>query len=515
MSEFSEPAPNSESFESEILPNSSGTSDISSANVIEKQFSDLQNDILEQGRAIESFIKLHSAKKSASETFRVLQTLFVLFKSALSMNINLRQIIVNSRSQLNRGIEDSQKIQKEKNEFIINAKSITRQQFNGLPDIIEFLKQNVTLKQQVDKLEDENRTLLIQTQHLKGQIIDFEAQKEIELVALRNRAETAESNSIDLKNQIKLIQSNNYQLEQTISQIEEKNAEAIEQYQKKSIEESKNSTIKLKNVHKKMIQMRKEQEQLQSSLIQAQSEKEQYRISLNQLEQEKLKLISDLENLNNRMQIENNKKGEIVDSMSKMQERLSFIEKENNQSNSIISDLKTMNKKVAKALKKTIKENHKLENENSQLISAIDDLNGEIDRLKQFLEITDIDEGRNSEFSLKDIIQAFHDLRNGLGLKKKWDPKKVTRHILRKMKELESNLEPLSSDNSNYNNFNNRDNDIKINIENPNLYRQNLANTNINDFNAPSSNFIATPLQEQIRSLQNEIDSLRNDLLTD
>lgn len=163
MSEFSEPAPNSESFESEILPNSSGTSDISSANVIEKQFSDLQNDILEQGRAIESFIKLHSAKKSASETFRVLQTLFVLFKSALSMNINLRQIIVNSRSQLNRGIEDSQKIQKEKNEFIINAKSITRQQFNGLPDIIEFLKQNVTLKQQVDKLEDENRTLLIQT----------------------------------------------------------------------------------------------------------------------------------------------------------------------------------------------------------------------------------------------------------------------------------------------------------------------------------------------------------------
>lgn len=332
--------------------------------------------------------------------------------------------------------------------------------------------------------------------------MDFEAQKEIELVSLRNRAESAENISIDLRNQIKLIQANNYQLEKTISQLEERKAEEIERFQKKSIEETKNSTIKLKNIHKKMIQMRKEQEQLQSSLLQVQNENEQYRISLTQAEKEKNKLESELENMLMKVQADSDKKSDIADSMTKMQEKLSFIEEENNQSNSIISELKLMNKKIVKALKKTTKEKDKLENENSQLIVAIDDLNLEIDKLKQFFDVTDFDEN-NSQFSLKDIIQAFRDLKNGLGLKKKWDPKKITRHVIRKIKDLESNMSMLNSEDHGF--FNQQQ-------EYENRYIADNRNSNSLD---NAANFTDAPLQDQIRSLQNEIDSLRNDLLTD
>ncbi|OHT12172.1 hypothetical protein TRFO_18174 [Tritrichomonas foetus] len=521
MSDFSDTIPISDEFESDIR-GISESCDISSIDLADRQFSDLQNDILEQGKAIEAFIKLHSAKKRVSETFRVLQALFILFKSTLSMNINLRQTLIKNRCQYSQEADDAKKARKNVSDFLIGVSKISNKSFKSLFDVAKYMKQSIQINEHTSKIEKENQKYMIQVQQLKSQIMDFEAQKEVDLAHLRNRAETAETNSIDLQNQIKMIQQNNFKLEKTISQIEAGKFELIQKYQKQNLEESQAASMKLKNANKKLIQARKEIEQIQS-------ENESLKNTLNQSEKEKTQLLFEVEKLKQSKIESNLKRQEIFNAMTEMQQKLSSIEANHTGMTSQIENeaitlrnenkkLSSENKKLIKNYKSAMKKNHSLVNENSQFIGAIDKLNNEIDEMRQFLEISD--NIHDEEYQMKDIIQAFYDLRDGLGLKKQWNPKKVAKHILRKMRKLEHNFYRINERAER--NFNDYKPDINMNVNLNDQIGESSTTDNINyqmrksQNNSISYSNVTTdyesPLREQIRSLQNEIDLLRNEL---
>jgi hypothetical protein len=75
----------------EISAIGSNSWNISSIARTEKQFDQRHHDILEQGRGIEAFLKDHATRHKMSETFATLQSLFGVFKPAMTVNLALRR----------------------------------------------------------------------------------------------------------------------------------------------------------------------------------------------------------------------------------------------------------------------------------------------------------------------------------------------------------------------------------------------------------------------------------------
>ena len=142
---LSETLSETDPFDSEFQAISiSAKSDISSAFIYDdKYFQEIQNEILEQGKTIETFIRGRSARKNASETFRILQTLFALFKSSLSMNINLRKLIVKSKYIISQEMDESKKAKRMIIDFIKTASNVSNTQFNSLNSIINFIMKKI------------------------------------------------------------------------------------------------------------------------------------------------------------------------------------------------------------------------------------------------------------------------------------------------------------------------------------------------------------------------------------
>ena len=117
------------------------------------EVSDLQDEILQQSRQIESYIakKKHTAK---DDSFQILLTLFSMFKSELSVNLALRRQLIAEKDR-------SAQIDEESGRTGKKIKALKLQLDQAEQRIRSLEDENRSLKERVDSLNNENEMFQI------------------------------------------------------------------------------------------------------------------------------------------------------------------------------------------------------------------------------------------------------------------------------------------------------------------------------------------------------------------
>lgn len=476
MSESSDLQANSQNFESDTQ-NFTEISHLSSTSIYsENIFSDLQNDIFEQGRQIESFIKMHAKHKSASESFKVLQKLFTLFKSVIAITFNLRKLILDYRYQLNNEPNKFGSMNNETRTFLKQASLYCSQPCRNLSEVLVFLKSNQKNRIKKSNLQKENEKLVIHIQELQNKLIDYDAQQGLEHVELRNQQEQLQSLLSQQNLELQLIKAENAQLKATFTMNEQEQTKTIKHYQKQIDDEAKNNAQKLNRANENLLEMKKEHEKLLIVMNRLKSENDKLTDSVKQKERDNQELLFTINQ-------EKQKQKEMTNSIIQIQEKLSIFEEKAKRPNERFHGKR--HKKYHTIIKKLTKENKTLKHTNTNFSKNIDDLNMEIDRLKDAIRMNN-DTYFSSESHAGKICQAYHYLCEKLNISYKDDPEKVVSSVI---KELQMPEMVTLCDQT----MLHKDEDLS--------YHQEIE-----------SNSFEAPLQEQIKLLKDEIESLQIDL---
>lgn len=134
--------------------------------------SELQEEVLIQSKDIEKYIDDMKQKKSKSETFTFLQTLFKLFKVQVKINFDIRQTLIKQNEFFN-----EQKKKSNSKNFFRELSALSSVQVNDFPRALELynnlysevVSKRNRFKEEIKELKEDNKTLvkLVQSEHNK------------------------------------------------------------------------------------------------------------------------------------------------------------------------------------------------------------------------------------------------------------------------------------------------------------------------------------------------------------
>jgi chromosome segregation ATPase len=443
----------------EISAIGSVSESISSILRTEKQFNQLHHDILEQGRAIEAFLKDHATRHKMSETFAVLLSLFDLFKTVLTVNLGLRHNLVTERS-FNRNRSAHTETDRA---FLQEVSAITQTKVASLRDVLTVL--NDTIQESVQKtaklneVQVSNASLRGECDFLNAQVDEINAQKVLEQAHLRSRLEAAEAAAAELRHKVRTLEDSNSSLGSSLQDIRQR-ARAEVQKSCETHQAAVNALeLRLRRLRTKVAGLRKYVRELKATADTAQSEKVRIEavVEEHELENSELKSrleaereqVSDLKaklraterqfdkletlrmetailkrEVESERQIDKSLISEIQARLDEEGSELQRLRRENR-------DLRSHKKRLTAAVEDSAAGARRLELERDHLVAAIDELRAETGIRKRtfsasFSEETD------------EIVMAFTVLRERLGLSSRWSPGRVVTYVLRKLVGLHS-----------------------------------------------------------------------------
>ena len=359
------------------------------SSVSDVQVSQLQAEILQQSKVIEQFIK-KSSKNDDSASFSVLKSLFVLFKSELSVNLKLRTILVDERNKYSN-------LNDQINYFFHSLHKAGFNDFRDFESILNFIigqdkyyhdVQKSVIKS-IKKEKHKNKLLQSQISDLKkvGSLnVEFNDEKEKEIIKNTEQISQLEKNNQFLNNTIqdkeKVIDSLKQEIEAKRKEIDEKIKEIDE---KRNDNEKKSTTIM--NLQKE-IQALKTSNQSKSNenankymLIQIhtlQKENEFLKNCQKEIQIQKEKEIMEL-NGQNIIDIENIKS----ECSQKCNEILIEKEKAENQYKTEMEDMKRCNNQLKQQVTDLYQTNEKQKKETDQMKIQINEIENNSNELKQ------------------------------------------------------------------------------------------------------------------------------------
>ena len=207
------------------------------------QVSQLQAEILQQSKDIEAFIK-NSRKDDDSASLTVLKSLFVLFKSELSVNLKLRKLLVDERKK-------KSQCEVELKSFFHAVHKIGYQNINDLSTIVECLNEQ---DNQITNLLKSARQLKEEKANSKKLILQISEMQKQQTVQLQS--------DNDKDKQMKMIEQ---ELDMCKKNIEVLNMEVNEKTNKLRILEKNNQQLINENLYmKKMFEQDKVSKQNQN-----------------------------------------------------------------------------------------------------------------------------------------------------------------------------------------------------------------------------------------------------------
>lgn len=189
---------------------------------------DLQSAIIKQATDIENFIKRHDNSSGKSKSFLLLQTLFETFKTEVSLNIKLRQELIEERSRSQEIISKIEQMDKNQRKFF---KSLSKNCNCSLKSFDQISNYIFSLQNDQRLAKDYSQTIKVIT----SQNQDKEAQLSLEIAHLNSRVETLENEKQQILNKLQYtntyVQSkdqNIQQLQKSLSDLENKYKESEE-----------------------------------------------------------------------------------------------------------------------------------------------------------------------------------------------------------------------------------------------------------------------------------------------
>ena len=179
---------------------------------------DLQTQIINQGKEIENFINLHGNKKGQSKSFIALQTLFKSFKQELSLNISLRQALIEERENYQKNVRTLTKEIVQQNKFFDQVSKLYNINFTSFDQIVEQIKETLrdakssqSYVKQIKEITQQNQVseaqLSLDMAHLQACLENSEESKngleqklKVTTIALRSKDQTIAMLSEQLRN---------------------------------------------------------------------------------------------------------------------------------------------------------------------------------------------------------------------------------------------------------------------------------------------------------------------------
>lgn len=171
----------------------------------------VQDQVSNQVQEISNFIDKHSAQGDNSSTFRVLQTLYSLFQTEVSINMSLRKVIHKSKQTATQNTNFLHETKFQMDNFLKSTSIIANISFSDLNQVINHLsdmQKNIKkYRTKYHNFKKENRILL--------QEIDFiRAQSIVDMASVQAKAEKEQEQS-------QFLQKRCDSLEKTISDYQE------------------------------------------------------------------------------------------------------------------------------------------------------------------------------------------------------------------------------------------------------------------------------------------------------
>ena len=336
------------------------------------QVSQLQAEILQQSKDIEAFIK-NSRKDDDSASLTVLKSLFVLFKSELSVNLKLRKLLVDERKK-------KSQCEVELKSFFHAVHKIGYQNINDLSTIVECLNEQ---DNQITNLLKSARQLKEEKANSKKLILQISEMQKQQTMQLQS--------DNDKDKQMKMIEQ---ELDMCKKNIEVLNMEVNEKTNKLRILEKNNQQLINENLYmKKMFEQDKVSKQNQND--------ETKTFFMNQI-QTLQKNIQTLSNTLKQKEIEHQKALTELNAQN-----LIDIQSVKTEMNNTISSINRE--------KEDLEENHKKEVE--RLMTQITNMNKEVSDNAKESEISKVElkvlQNKIDEFEIekKELIQENNDLK--------------------------------------------------------------------------------------------------------
>jgi len=426
--------------------------------ISEEGYSQIQGDILQQGKNVEDFITRNSSLSKKSESFQVLQTLFSLFKKELSMNLTLRQSLIKERAE---NIETNKQTNANVSIFINKVSKVVGSDLSSLRDVYEYI-QNTSQMHQNDVIN-----LKSANEKLKSEIEDIKAYKEFEVAEVRSRTDIQENECILLQQEIKDLKKKIQQMAFVEKQNQELVAKvsSIEEEKQKILNEKNEEIIGLKNQRISLEKINIDLQKTNSSINGDQSERvSELMLKLKNEKEKRKKSKKEIKDLLKQIKEQNDHHIASIATIDSLQAKISRIEeryrtKYNNMSSredngkldekrKEIKDLKKENRRLHSQLQGASEEINGLEEQNSKLLLNLDRITSEIDDLRKSL-----DSSTNKGFSQQSynqLFDAFMLLREGLNMDRKLSPMSVANQILNGIQIRKDNQSLENADNLQY-----------------------------------------------------------------
>ena len=220
---------------------------------------DLQTQIINQGKEIENFINLHGNKKGQSKSFIALQSLFKSFKQELSLNISLRQALIEERENYQKNIRTLTKEVVQQNKFFEQISQLYGINFTSFDQIIDQIKNTLrdakstqNYVKQIKELTQQNQVseaqLSLDMAHIQACLENSEASKndlEKKLNITTSALKTKDQTITLLSQQIRNLQNQQKEMETKLKESEQRREEC-ENYLEKAEVTLKTATNKAK-----------------------------------------------------------------------------------------------------------------------------------------------------------------------------------------------------------------------------------------------------------------------------
>ncbi|OHT15606.1 hypothetical protein TRFO_42434 [Tritrichomonas foetus] len=318
----------------------------------------LQKEILAQSQSIEDYIKTHHSQLKSNESFSVLESLFTLFKSEVSMNLTLRKAILQER-KIRANCEQEKSLVVS---FFQELSRITNTPINSFEDVYSFvisksdkfiqtkrnLQNHISQNQdQINKLEQ-----VIQSREDELQIVDQNLKNADQVIEkLKTKLLATKTQVSSLKSE--LAQSNEIIQKQRLAIQEQKHANSSEQ------ENAQNEIEEIKSECEQSLQVLHQKLHIQRQKSKSQS------LRIKELEA----------NLNNQEEIYESKISEMTEQIQKLTDANQNASTRIHSENKKIDYLTTQNSELEEQI---LQMKQKIENYETQLFT----MKGQIDHMK-------------------------------------------------------------------------------------------------------------------------------------
>ena len=248
------------SYSSECLTNQSSVASVTTECCkLTTNMAELQGQIINQGKEIENFISIHEKKQGKSKSFIALQTLFKSFKAELSLNITLRQTLIEERENYKKNIRTLTKEVKAQNEFFEAISDYYKCDFSSFDEIFSKIKSSTKeaknaqmyvkhIKQITKENQESEAQLSLDMAHLQACLEKLEEEKnqmQTKLNLSQCTINSKDQTIFTLKEQLKEMQIKQAATEQKLKESEEKRLQC-EDLLKKAEYTLKSATTKAK-----------------------------------------------------------------------------------------------------------------------------------------------------------------------------------------------------------------------------------------------------------------------------